>query len=204
MALVLVTLLVLLVGWYFERNNNAQTNIEETAQEVVVTPGLEEGGLNLPIAEFKDRITRKPFGLYVNPKNSPVSPEVFTGYHTAVDIEYDDVATDVPVYAIADGEVVLARTASGYGGVMIIKMNTNGTDRSVVYGHLRPSSLPNVGQRVTKGEQIGVLGTGYTSETDNERRHLHFGVLIDTRIDLKGYVQTETELSGWIDPLTLY
>lgn len=157
-----------------------------------------------PIADFKARITKKTFGLYVSPQNSPVSPEKFTGYHTGVDVEYEDVTVDVPVSAVSDGTVVLARTASGYGGVVVINFQLEGTDHTAVYGHLRPSSLPEVGQVVHKGEQLGLLGTGYSTETDGERKHLHFAILADNRIDLRGYVQSQSELSGWLDPLSFY
>jgi len=160
--------------------------------------------LALPVGQFKQRITKKPFGLYVSPNNSPVRPEKFTGYHTAVDIEYEDIAEDVPVFAVSDGRVVLSRTASGYGGVIMMEIKLDNAKHHVVYGHVRPSYLPAVGQEFKKGEQISTLGTGYSAETDNERRHLHFGVLSNDRIDLRGYVQDQTELGGWIDPQTLY
>lgn len=159
---------------------------------------------DFPINQFKERITKKPFGIYVTPQKSPVQPERFTGYHTGTDIEYQDVTQDIPVFAINDGTIKLAETASGYGGVMILETEISGNLHSVLYGHIRPSSLPKVGQKVTKGEQIGLLGTGYSTETDGERRHLHFAVLSDNRLDIKGYVQTKNELSGWIDPTTLY
>lgn len=166
--------------------------------------------LDYPIAQFASRITKKPFGIYVTPASSPVQPERFTGYHTGTDIEYQDVVSDVPVYAVAAGTVVLAETASGYGGVFMIEIDGApstplGTGpHTVLYGHIRPSSLPKVGQQVSKGEQLAVLGTGYSAQTDGERRHLHFAVLSDNRLDIKGYVQSKSALSGWIDPVTLY
>lgn len=153
-----------------------------------------------PIAEFKQRATKKFFGTYITPQTSPVQPERFTGYHTGVDIEYTDVTADVPVYAIADGAVRQASTVSGYGGLLVIEHP--GAGFFSLYGHMRVSSLPAVGTSVTKGQQIGVLGTGYSSETDGERRHLHFG--IPHTLDIRGYVQSKGELSGWTDPLSLY
>ncbi|MBM2820469.1 MAG: hypothetical protein HW405_229 [Candidatus Berkelbacteria bacterium] len=157
-----------------------------------------------PVARFKERVTKKPFGIYITPQNSPVQPEVFTGYHTGADAEYTDAAIDVPVYAITDGTVVLSRTASGYGGVFMIEIQLNGTPHTILYGHIRPSSLPKVGQKIIKGEQLAVLGTGYSSETDGERQHLHLSILADDRIDVKGYVSSKSQLTGWIDPLSLY
>ncbi|MCL5794929.1 MAG: M23 family metallopeptidase [Patescibacteria group bacterium] len=160
--------------------------------------------LAIPIADFKARITKKPFGIYITPQTSPVQPERFTGYHTGVDVEYQDISADVPVYAIVDGKVVLSERASGYGGVFVIQASIDGKEHNVLYGHIRPSSLPNVGQIYKNGEQLAVLGTGYSSETDGERRHLHFAVLSDIRTDIRGYVQNQSQLSGWIDPLSLY
>lgn len=170
-----------------------------------ISPSISNpNGLANPIAEFKTRITKKTFGLYVTPQNSPVHPEKFTGYHTGVDVEYTNVTTDVLVYALADGTIIYSNWVSGYGGVLIIKVSINGAPHSVLYGHLRPSILPAVGAKFKKGDQMAVLGTGYSTETDGERRHLHFAVLSDARIDLKGYVQNKSDLSGWLDPLTLY
>ncbi|NTU99252.1 hypothetical protein HGA64_04600 [Candidatus Falkowbacteria bacterium] len=40
-----------------------------------------------PISDALSRVTKKPFGIKVSPKNSSVSPERFTGYHTGVDFE---------------------------------------------------------------------------------------------------------------------
>lgn len=167
-------------------------------------PQQSKSGFDYPIAGFKDRVTKKPFGIFITPENSPVQPERFTGYHTGVDIEYQDVSDDVPVFAVEDGNITLSRIASGYGGVFILSADLNGTKHSFIYGHIRPSTLPRVNSRYKKGSQIGFLGTGYSAETDNERKHLHFGVLADNGLDLRGYVQTKDELSGWIDPMTLF
>ena len=156
-----------------------------------------------PVQDYKARVTKKPFGIYVTPSNSPIQPERFTGYHTGSDAEYQDVTSDVPVYAIADCKIVLSETASGYGGVLMISFDLNGTTHTALYGHIRPSSLPKVGAQYSKGDQMGLLGTGYSTETDGERRHLHFAIRSDNSLSIKGYVQTQGELSGWIDPLTI-
>lgn len=156
-----------------------------------------------PVKDFKTRVTKKPFGLYITPQNSPVQPERFIGYHTGADAEYEDVTADVPVYAIADGEVIYSNRVSGYGGVFILKIDIDDTSHSALYGHIRPSTLPEIGKTYKKNEQIAVLGTGYSTETDGERRHLHLGILSNDRIDVKGYVSSQSALSGWIDPLSL-
>jgi murein DD-endopeptidase MepM/ murein hydrolase activator NlpD len=157
-----------------------------------------------PIADFKSRITKKFFGTYVTPTNSPVNPEKFTGYHTGVDVEYGDVSTDVPVYAVAAGEVITSRTASGYGGVVAIKHTLNGKSVVTIYGHLAPSSLIANGKKVNPGDKIGILGKAYSSETDGERKHLHFGIVKGSAANIKGYVSSKDQLSGWYDPLDFH
>lgn len=179
------------------RKSNPIPSLIPTA---TLTP--EPGLVVPPIAEFKTRITKKFFGTYITPANSPVMPERFTGFHTGVDAEYEDVNTDVPVYAIADGIVVLSKYASGYGGVMVIKVEIDSQILYAIYGHLNPGTLLTVNTRVVKGEKIALLGTGYTRETDGERRHLHFGIAkTDT---IAGYVSDQTQLNAtWADPLTI-
>jgi len=172
--------------------------VSSTPSQVLVAKYAE------PVAEFKSRITKKPFGIYIDPATSPVQPERFGGYHNAVDVEYEDVVEDILIYAIAEGVIVYSDIVSGYGGVFMIEFDIGGAKHTALYGHIRPLSLPAVGDKYTKGQQIAVLGTGYSSETDGERRHLHFAILSDDRIDVRGYVQSEGELAGWIDPVILY
>ena len=60
------------------------------------------------------------------------------------------------------------------------------------------------GATVKLGQQIALLGDGYSDETDGERKHLHFAIIPGESSNLKGYVQNESELSGWIDPLEFF
>lgn len=184
-------------------SNNSTQSIDQNSEShsAISTPKSE---LAEPVTNFKARVTKKPFGIYITPQNSPISPERFTGYHTGADAEYTDISADVPVYAVADGKVVLSRTASGYGGVFMLEITLDSTKLTVLYGHIRPSSLPKVGTSVTKGEHIGLLGAGYSSETDGERRHLHFAILSDNSLNIKGYVSNKSDLSSWINPLKYF
>lgn len=175
-----------------------------TSNPAVSTPAGVTLRYAYPVADFIARITKKPFGIYVSPQNSPVQPERFIGYHTGTDAEYQDVVADVPVYAIASGKIVLSRTASGYGGVFLLEFEMDGLKHVAVYGHIRPSSLPALGAEVTKGQQIALLGTGYSTETDGERRHLHFAILNNDSLTLTGYVQSKDQLSAWVDPVTIF
>lgn len=210
----LFLLLIIAGAYYSYRQNKARpnqaTNIPTgqnstpTAVPLSTTAPQSSTKFFPPIDQFKRQITKKFFGAYITPQNSPVQPERFKGYHVGVDVEYKDVTADVPVYALADGKIVYSGWLSGYGGVFMIEFNLNDSPHTTLYGHIRPSSLPLKNKAVTKGEKLAVLGTGYTHETDGERRHLHFAILSNRRIDLLGYVQQKSQLSGWIDPLTLY
>lgn len=170
-----------------------------TQQPIVSTPAVSP-----PIDDFSSRITKKPFGIFITPDNSPVDPERFSGYHTGVDIEYGDTTADIPVRAIAAGSVLESRTAAGYGGVVVIVHEIAGSPHAVIYGHLDPNSLPAVGTAVQPGEQLGILGEGFTAETDGERKHLHFAIRADATVSLLGYTQQESGLSAWIDPVLFF
>lgn len=155
-----------------------------------------------PVQGFTDRITKKRFGMYITPDTSPVDHDRFTGYHNGVDVEFTDVDGDIPVYAIADGSIVFRDWVKGYGGVMVIRHTINGADVYALYGHLDRTSLPPTDViRVRAGEQIARLGDGLTQETDGVRKHLHFSVSTTEKLDLRGYVQAESELSHWLNPL---
>lgn len=157
-----------------------------------------------PIDEFYERITKKPFGIYITPQTSPVQPDRFEGYHTGVDIEYEGIVREIPVRAITSGKVILSKFASGYGGVIILRHNINDEDLFVLYGHLDPKSMLPQRTQVTKGQIIGFLGEGRTEETDGARKHLHFAMLKKNSLDIRGYAQNKEELEGWYDPLEFY
>lgn len=160
--------------------------------------------LHIPIKDFKQRITKKTFSMYITPATSPVQPERFTGYHTGDDVEYGDVSGEVPVFAVWDGKVIRSGFVSGYGGLIALQHTFNGQSIISLYGHLAPSSLAKIGLEVKAGETIGRLGNAYSSETDGERKHLHFALLKGTVLDVRGYVQNKSELTKWYDPISFY
>jgi murein DD-endopeptidase MepM/ murein hydrolase activator NlpD len=157
-----------------------------------------------PVENFKERITKKPFGIYITPETSPIQPERFRGYHTGADVEYGDTTGDVPVSAIAAGTIIFSGRVSGYGGVIVIKHSIDNKNYLALYGHLNPATLAAKNTAVISGEKIGILGKGGTAETDGERKHLHFSVYTGSDLNFKGYVQNKEELNKWIDPLTLF
>jgi hypothetical protein len=159
--------------------------------------------LSVPMDRAGERITKKSFGTYVEPGNSPVSPEKFTGYHTALDFEIfpGEEDAEVVVRTICAGKLLSKRTATGYGGVTVQSCTLNDQPVTIVYGHVRLSSVTAaVGDVLEKGQQLGVLGKGFSAETSGERKHLHMGVHKGTAIDIRGYVPSQAQLSAWLDP----
>jgi murein DD-endopeptidase MepM/ murein hydrolase activator NlpD len=164
------------------------------------------GKISEPISNALTRVTKKPFGIKISPKNSPVSPEKFAGYHTGVDFETlpDEQDSEVDIFAICTGDLVLKKRATGYGGAVVQKCTIDGSDVTVIYGHLKLESITaKIGQNLNSGDQIGLLGKDYSAETDGERKHLHLGIHKGAAISLLGYVQVQSQLSNWIDTMTL-
>jgi hypothetical protein len=171
--------------------------------EFAACPEPKVSAIKMPIDRAAERITKKPFGKYVDANNSPVSPERFKGYHVAVDFETfeDEQDKDVEIFAICAGPLLVKKSADGYGGVMVQKCDIENQVVTVLYGHLRLSSIKQkIGQEIKSGESLGVLGTGYTAETDNERKHLHLSIHKGADPILTGYVQNQSSLSAWLDP----
>ena len=159
--------------------------------------------VGVPLDQAKERVTKKPFGIRIDQATSPVQPERFSGYHTGVDFETfsSEVMTDLPVRAICSGEVLVKRSASGYGGLLVTSCTLDGQEVTVTYGHLRLASVAReAGERVETGDQIGVLGTGGSSETDGERKHLHLGIHRGAAPNILGYGSDRDDLSQWLDP----
>jgi hypothetical protein len=161
-----------------------------------------------PLRDFAERVTKKPFGIKIDKKTSPVQPERFAGYHTGTDFEMLPGEEDavMPVQAICTGPVVVARQADGYGGVMVQSCVIDGETVTVLYGHIAftlSSIQIEPGTHLEAGRTFATLGKAYSDETDGERRHLHLSIHKGTAAVLAGYVQTEKELDAWIDPMTI-
>ncbi len=159
-----------------------------------------------PISGALARVTKKPFGIKISPDNSPVSPEKFSGYHTGVDFETSEAEQNmaVPIYTICSGKLLVKKQATGYGGVVVQACEINQQAMTVVYGHLNLSSVSvKINQELKTGEQIGILGQGYSVETDGERKHLHLSIHRGQSVVLLGYVPESAQLKAWLDPMEL-
>jgi hypothetical protein len=171
------------------------------------TPAIQNSnGFQPPLDRATERVTKKPFGIHITPKTSPVQPEKFQGYHTGTDFEIfpEELNTDVPVHAICTGKIAVKRSASGYGGVLVQNCDLTNQPITIAYGHLKLASIiKNAGDNLNTGDKIGVLGKAYSSETDGERKHLHLGIHKGDSVSILGYVSDQSQLSGWIDPCPL-
>jgi hypothetical protein len=163
-------------------------------------------GFQPPLDRAKERVTKKPFGIYITPQNSPLQTEKFRGYHTGTDFEIfpEELNIDVPVKAICSGKIAVKKFASGYGGVLIQNCTLDNQPITVIYGHLKLTSIAKqAGDDLNIGDKIGILGKAYSSETDGERKHLHLGIHRGSGINILGYVASKSALSGWIDACPL-
>ncbi len=167
------------------------------------TPAPNVRTINEPVVGFLERITKKNFGIYITPDSSPVENDKFTGYHTGVDAEFTDTSADIPVYAIADGTIVLAKWVNGYGGLIVIRHIINGAPLYALYGHLDEASFTQA-TTVTRGERIAVLGDDHSHETDGVRKHIHFAIYTGEKVDYRGYVPEQEDLASWMDPVQLF
>jgi len=181
-----------------------RTVASSSAQTVLSSSvSSESSDFAYPIARAQERVTKKHFGIYVTPSSSPVSPERFTGYHTGEDFETfpDEQATDVPISAICTGAVRSVGWVKGYGGVLIQQCAYVNQTVTVLYGHLNIDSVSlRKDVDLKAGEYIGMLGKGYSTQTNGERKHLHLAVHEGAALDFRGYVPTAKELDPWINP----
>ncbi|MFF2877231.1 murein hydrolase activator EnvC family protein [Gottfriedia sp. NPDC057991] len=111
-------------------------------------------------------------GNFTRPANGYVSSgfgqRSFEGgeFHEGVDIAS---AGSVPVVAAGDGVVIRAYVSSTYGNCVFITHNIDGQVWTTVYAHLASFNV-STGQTVSKGMQIGYMGsTGHSTG-----QHLHF------------------------------
>ncbi len=119
------------------------------------------------------------------------------GWHLAQDFALKQ---GLPVYAIAEGEVVLSRTdVKGYGvnatkgGALVARFETfRGEYFAALYGHI---DNPHAVGKVEAGQILG-----YTNGQD----HLHFGIHPGYELaenPVVGYTHVEGETYGWVDPM---
>ena len=199
---------ILVFGPKFQKRNTILIDQKPDAKnqpsqtlDTTKTPDLSQ-----PLDRANERVTKKPFGIHITPEISPIQPEKFTGYHTGTDYEIfaGEENQAVEVKTICEGKLLAKRQVSGYGGVAIQACLINGQTVTVVYGHIKLESVTaNINDDLSPDQTLAILGQGYSTETSGERKHLHLGIHKGSGIELKGYVQNESQLSEWLNPLTL-
>ncbi|GAC1610567.1 MAG: hypothetical protein NVS3B26_18020 [Mycobacteriales bacterium] len=117
-----------------------------------------------------------PFGWRIHPIFHDLR------FHAGIDI---GAGYGTSVWAAADGTVVYAGEASGYGTLVLISHGTvNGQDLTTGYAHMSELDVSE-GQHVGRGQQVGRVG----SEGNSTGPHLHFEVRVDGNpVDPLGYV----------------
>lgn len=164
------------VAYYTETINGSMTQVVPLSTEVI-TPVVNEvivkGGLAIQyLGDLGSWFwpTNKPYVITddYGPRFDPISGE--RSYHRGMDISGTGYYS--PIYAAQTGTITdIGYNDYWYGNYITIKHND---DYSTTYMHLANFvDGMRVGTVVTKGQQIGYMGsTGYSTGT-----HLHFGVI---------------------------
>lgn len=114
-----------------------------------------------------------PTGTWVRSSGFGMRRHPVTGVHklhTGADYA---AAAGTPILAAADGRVVSAGSASGYGNLILIEHTVNGSQVATGYAHMNADGIHvRTGDRITAGQHIADVGTsGYTTGP-----HVHFEV----------------------------
>lgn len=204
--LFLVMIVSVFISFRLLAKDNNANEVSVPLSQTINTSEL----LPWPLEKPGQRQTLLKFGMYVSPGSSqnPISPpERFTGYHTGLDIEIlpEEIEATVPVKTICAGKIIYSGTIEGYGGVVIQECTLNNQPASVLYGHIKPSSIKiSKSDEVIKPETtIAELGDTNSEETGNTRKHLHLGIHKGNHVEFLGYVTDEKDLQEFIDPLPL-
>jgi murein DD-endopeptidase MepM/ murein hydrolase activator NlpD len=132
-------------------------------------------------------VTQESFALHDKNDGSviyPVTTWYFdggaSGYHTSERPSHNGIdfpiSSGTNIYSIADGEVIKnIYDAGGYGNHVVIRHEIGGKVVETTYGHMVELSPLVVGEKVTKGEIIGHVGSTGRSTGP----HLHFEVTVD-------------------------
>lgn len=108
------------------------------------------------------------------------------GDHLGIDIKSQ--TGDKNVYAFASGTVTQSGWNSANGNCVVIAHTISGKTVYSFYGHLQSRSV-SVGQKVSKGSKIGIIGNTGSSSTGV---HLHFAITTQNSCGTWGYTQNQT------------
>jgi murein DD-endopeptidase MepM/ murein hydrolase activator NlpD len=169
------------------------------------SPHSSKVSLFYPITNYQARITNRRHGQRTTLADSAgfACGGQFEGIHVGDDLEVTKTELDreVPVFAISAGRVRQLSAVGGYGGLLITENKINSVTVTVYYGHIDlKSSRFGVGQTFKAGQTLANLGDNCSTETSNERKHLHFAIRRGQSIDVRGYLPNRSELGEWYNP----
>lgn len=124
------------------------------------------------------------YGVMIQPATGYIVSRVADGCggerpsHTGIDISHNG---GTPIVAAYGGTVSTRTFSSGYGNYVVISHPSGYT---TLYAHMASPGSVNPGQTVTKGQQIGVVG----STGNSTGAHLHFEIYRNgTNVANQGY-----------------
>ena len=160
-----------------------------------------------PITKSISRISLKPFGIYVTPTDSPITPEKFTGFHTGTDFETIPGEADalVPIKAACTGKIRHVGPIDGYGGVVVQDCTISNQKVTVLYGHLDITSTNlKINDVLNQNSFVANLAAANSTASGGERKHLHLGIHIGEPIEYRGYIVNELDLSAWLNYQSIF
>ncbi|WP_324193783.1 peptidoglycan DD-metalloendopeptidase family protein [Nocardia otitidiscaviarum] len=181
---------------------NHMDRVQVTVKEQATTPALDDPTVSLAAMPGP---VNEAGGLRPNNSRSfPLAANSYTvsdvygsrgGGHHGVDLA---APSGTPIFAAADGRVVAAGPASGFGGwVVIDHLDAKGNRYSTVYGHMYlPQIYVKVGDVVRAGQHIADVGNAGESTGP----HLHFELVPGGRMTGGRAVDPMPWLSGGAMP----
>lgn len=121
--------------------------------------------------------------------------------HAGIDISGSGA---IPIKASASGTVRTARSGcpnegfygstcnGGLGNQIVVRHTINGITYDTVYGHMRSDLNVSVGQSVSQGQQLGIMGNSGSSTA----QHLHFEIHPGGRVNSSSAVDPLPYLNG--------
>lgn len=160
-----------------------------------------------PMDDYFERQQVKGFGQNIDDQFYQSKEKLFPfnrfyGFHAGIDLEVFEDENDklIPVYAVGSGTISYIGTLSGYGGVILLKLDDQ--NHTALYGHVKITKLKfRVGDKVTAGQILTFLGDAFSHETSKERKHLHFAIYKGGDLYFRGHEYSlDTLYSKWEDP----
>ncbi|MBP2634450.1 MAG: envC 2 [Firmicutes bacterium] len=183
LAVALCLFSIVLLGVF---SNYYQAHSANNANNIVVTEMISDQSSEAGTTQNVDKITKNAANLAATPSIWPTSGEVSSRFgwrnspwgggqelHPGIDIAN---SMGTPIFATADGEVVLSGWSGGYGNIVQIN---HGKGIETIYGH-NSRVIVSAGQAVKKGQVIAYLGSTGRSTGP----HLHYEIRVNgTAVD---------------------